>query len=67
MDPSATQLITTNLRSKARVGWEENARAMKRGILAVNPPGAETKSGGWLVVLGMGLKHLVLARSCSQF
>ncbi len=67
MDPSATQLITTNMRSEAGVGREENARAMKRGIPAANPPQAETKSGGRLVGLGMGLKHPVWARSCSQF
>jgi hypothetical protein len=66
MDPSATQLITTNGRSEA--GWEPegNAIAMKLDFFAMNRPDGEAKRAAWQMWLGMGEQHPVLAGSCTQ-
>ena len=53
MDPSATQLITTNGRSEAGRAAEGNAIAMKLDLIAVNRPDGEAKRGTVRVWLGM--------------
>ena len=66
MDPSATQLITTNPHSEARAGLQGNGRAMKRAVSAAKRPPAGAKGGKWAVVRVMGLEHLISGLSCSQ-